>query len=439
MKEQQISTWIQNYGIKELNPLQKTSIQEFRSNTQLILLSQTGSGKTLAFLLPVLSKLDYTIEKSQALILSPARELSLQIESVIKDLKTGCKSLCCYGGHSIQSEQNSLIHPPHIIVGTPGRIADLIRKGSINPETIQHLVLDEFDKALELGFETEMKEILISLKKLKTKILTSATAMDSIPDFVEMKNAKTISFLKELQQNTNLSIEAYRADGRDKLDAFIKLICEIGNEPCIAFVNHREAAERISDHLKRLSIPHDLFHGGLKQEERERALIKFRNGSIQLLLTTDLAARGLDIPDIKYIIHYHLPIDEKSFTHRNGRTARMNASGKVYILLAEDEQIPEIITPTPTVVKFSNDNNIPSLPYWETLFIGYGKKDKINKVDIVGLFLKKAMLKKDELGRIDVLDKISFVAVPRDSVKQILNQLKNEKIKGKKLKISISM
>jgi len=402
------------------------------------LLSPTGSGKTLAFLLPLISRLDPRKEGVQLMILAPSRELALQIEEVFRQLKTGYKVLCSYGGHSIQTERNSFKHPPTVLIGTPGRIADHVRRIRFSMDNLQLLVLDEFDKSLELGFQAEMKEIIIELKALNQRVLTSATNLTQIPDFVGLNKPMTLNYINDEKGLTTLALKGVRSEGKDKLEAFYKLVCQLGNEPMLVFVNHRDAADRISNHLKDMGLVHDVFHGGMKQEDRERALIKFRNGSHHLLITTDLASRGLDIPEIKYVIHYHMPVKEDAYIHRNGRTARMNASGTVYLLLSEQEQWPEYISTDLEFETLHPQNELPAPPVWVTLYLGSGKKDKVNKIDVVGLFMKKGQLQKDELGRIDVLDHSAFVAVKRDATKKLLQRLKHEKIKGKKLRLDIS-
>jgi ATP-independent RNA helicase DbpA len=432
------STYLKKLGIEMLNTMQLETIKIIDEHKDLVLLSPTGSGKTLAFLLPLIEQINAQSEQTQLLILAPSRELAIQIEQVIRSLGAGLKTLCCYGGHLIQTERNSLKHPPEVIVGTPGRVADHIRRGHISTQYIKHLVLDEFDKSLELGFHNEMKEIIADLHRVKQRILTSATAMDEIPDFVRIKDYETLNFLPQQQIQDNLTLKAVRSEGKDKLEAFFQLACQLGNEPMVVFVNHREAADRISGHLKDMGLAHDIFHGGLKQEERERALIKFRNGSHHILLTTDLASRGLDIPDIKYVIHYHLPKEKEVFIHRNGRTARMKASGMAYLILAEEEAIPEYIEASITFETLNTTHPLPESPQWQTIYIGHGKKDKVNKIDIVGLFIKKGKLQKNELGIIDVLDHSAFVAIERSKVNKVIELLKNERIKGKKLKMSIS-
>nr|WP_319398702.1 DEAD/DEAH box helicase [uncultured Carboxylicivirga sp.] len=437
-QEKHIQTLIKSYGIEALNTMQQSMQQSVLKNNDVVLLSPTGSGKTLAFLLPLILKLDKQIEGVQLMILAPSRELAIQIEQVFRDLKTGFKVLCSYGGHSIQTERNSFLHPPTVLIGTPGRIADHVRRERFSFDHLRYLVLDEFDKSLELGFQAEMKEIILELHALKQRVLTSATNLSDIPAFVGVKKHQTLNFIKQEDAPVALTLKGVRSEGKDKLEAFYRLVCQLGNEPMLAFVNHRDAADRISNHLHDMGLMHDVFHGGMKQEDRERALIKFRNGSHHLLITTDLASRGLDIPEIKYVIHYHLPSKEDAYIHRNGRTARMNAKGTVYLLLAEEEQLPDYIQTELSFVELLPTAKKPELPDWTTIYIGSGKKDKVNKIDVVGLFMKKGRLQKDELGRIDVLDHSVFVAVKSSKVKKLLQNLRDEKIKGKKLKMSIS-
>ncbi|MFA8437132.1 MAG: DEAD/DEAH box helicase [Marinifilaceae bacterium] len=424
-------------GITSLNEMQKASIQANESNKDVVLLSPTGSGKTLGFLLPLLQTLNAKKEGVQALVLAPSRELALQIEQVFRSMGTGYKVNCCYGGHSMRTEKNNLIHPPTLLIGTPGRIADHIRRENIDTSTIHALVLDEFDKALELGFEREMKFIINGLNNLKKRILTSATQAQEIPSFTGIKFPKVLDYLGDTVPKA-LTLKAVEAEGRDKLDALFRLICKLGNQSSLVFCNHRDAVERISDLLWEKGLAHDIFHGGMKQEDRERALIKFRNGSHQLLITTDLASRGLDIPEIQNVIHYQLPSKEDAFIHRNGRTARMHAGGTSYLVLGEGEPTPEFVDHTPIYEELPTNISLPQQPDWTTLYIDSGKKDKVNKIDIVGLLFKKGKLEKDELGKIEVLDFTSFAAVKRKKAQKVVQLLRNERIKRKKVRIEIS-
>jgi ATP-independent RNA helicase DbpA len=429
---------LRKIGIETLKPMQKECMKQWTKFDDLLLLSPTGSGKTLAFLLPTLKNIDPNKTKTQALILSPARELALQIESVAKSINSNLKINCCYGGHSMQTEKNNLKNTPHIIIGTPGRIADHFRRENISSQEINTLILDEFDKALDLGFSNEMKQIIEKLKPSCKKVLTSATNLIELPDFIQLKNHGTLNYITD-QKSEQLQQYKVVAKDQDKLAILLQLICEKKNDASLIFCNHRDAVERIADLLKKEGICCDIFHGGLEQNDRERALIKFRNGSHHILITTDLAARGLDIPEIKNVIHYQLPKTEDAFIHRNGRTARMHAKGNSILVFAKDEKIPDFISSPINEIKLSEKLEIPNSPEWETLYISMGKKEKINKIDLVGFFFKKGNLQKDELGKIDVLDHHSFVAVKRGLSKNLLRNLKNERIKKKKIRINISL
>jgi superfamily II DNA/RNA helicase len=434
-----IARALEKMKIAELNAMQKQSIDACKKHASVLLLSPTGTGKTLAFLLPIIEQLNTNGKNVQAIIVVPSRELAIQIESVFKQLGTGFKINCCYGGHSTKIERNNFEQMPAVLVGTPGRLAYHMARNHFTIEALKTLVLDEFDKSLEFGFKDDMTYIISKLIKLNRRILTSATALDEIPDFVGAKDFFEINFLNnDNDLKVDLTLKIVKAKSTDKLELLFSLICHIENAPTIIFCNHRDAVDRISELLWKKGIANGLFHGGMDQEDRERALIKFRNGSHHFLITTDLAARGLDIPDIKAIIHYQLPISEDAFIHRNGRTARMQAKGTAYILLAENEKNPDFISNDIEVVKLPAKNIIPEKAKWRTLYIGAGKKDKINKMDIVGLILQKGKIGKDDLGKIEVLDNSAYAAINTEVIDRVVDVIQSEKIKNKKVKMAIS-
>ena len=423
--------------IQEMNQMQKSTFQSSENEQDIILLSPTGSGKTLAFLFPVLRNLQKDISGIQAIILVPARELALQIEQVFKNMGTDFKVTICYGGHDKKIEINNLTEAPAVLIGTPGRIAYHLKNNNFEPKTIKTLVLDEFDKALELGFEEDMNFIINSLKNISQRFLTSATAMDNIPKFVGLDNEKTINFLKLGEAKPNIQLKKVMTIPEEKLDTLFKLICKIGNKRTLIFCNHRDAVDRISELLREKGIDRETFHGGMEQDERERALLKFRNDSTRILITTDLASRGLDIPEVESIVHYQLPPKEDAFIHRNGRTARMHAKGFAYLIMTEEENFPFIKSNTPEE-NISENYRIPAKTPFQTIYISAGKKDKVNKVDIVGYLIKKGELSKEDVGIIEVKDTTSYVAVARNKVKDVLKKLANEKLKGKKIKMEIA-
>ena len=417
--------------------MQETAYAGIAKEKEILLLSPTGSGKTLAFLLPILHTLKKNKSGIQCLVLVPSRELALQIEQVWKTMSTGFKVNAFYGGHDIETEINNLTEPPALLIGTPGRIMDHITRSTFSVESLTMLVLDEFDKSLSLGFEEEMTFIVSKLPKLQKRVLVSATAAISIPEFTGVLNPVILDFIAETGAE-GLDLKMVISDEKDKLNTLYQLLCYIGAESTLIFCNHREAVERISKHLTDRDIDNAFFHGGLEQMEREQTLIRFRNGSVYFLVATDLAARGLDIPSVKHIVHYHLPGTAEEFIHRNGRTARMNATGTAYLLMHKEEQLPGWLPDTPPVLELSLDNKIPPAALWTTIYISGGKKDKVNKTDIVGFFLKAGNLEKTDLGMIEVKDHVSFAAVKKNKVKTLLQKVQNEKMKGKKYKVAIA-
>lgn len=424
---------LKKLSIDKLNPMQEEALLTIHASSDVVLLSPTGTGKTLAFLLLIIQQLDPNCNEIQALIVAPSRELAIQIEQVLRDMGSGYKTNLVYGGRLFSKDKINLKHRPAILVGTPGRISDHMRRNTFTTKEIKTLILDEFDKSLEVGFETEMSDICKALPKLQKKILTSATQKVRVPKFVGLTNPIYINFLKEIQ--SQLTIKAIISPSKDKLETLIKAIDHLGNQPGIIFCNFKESIKRVSEHLSANNINHGCFYGGMEQKDRERTLIKFRNGTHQLLIATDLAARGIDIPEIKFIIHYHLPMRKQEFTHRNGRTARINKEGAAYVLHWKDEALPYYIN------DIQREKLTKVLPPQKTsrttLFISGGRKDKISKGDIAGLFFKQGGLLCDELGTIELKNDCAFVAVPNKKASQLIEQLNNRKLKKKKIRIKM--
>lgn len=435
--EKVITDALANLKIESLNEMQQASFEAHTKDQDIILLSPTGSGKTLAFLLPLLLELQADNQRLQAMIVAPSRELALQIESVFKSLGSGFKICCCYGGHPVSVERRSLSQPTAVVVGTPGRLLDHVESRTIDARAVRTVVLDEFDKSLEFGFRGEMSVLMRYLTGVKRKVLTSATFAVEIPDFVSLSSPVRLDFLSG-SSKLALTVRRVISEDKDKLATLYQLLCQLDGESTLIFCNFRESAERVCDFLSEKGVASEYFHGGMEQEDRERALTKFRNGSANLLISTDLAARGLDIPEIKYIIHYHIPPTEEAFTHRNGRTARMNAEGTAYVIVHEAEDLPEYMNDFPEVERLVARTATPVVPKWVTLYIGKGKKDKLSKVDIVGFLCQKGGLEKKEIGVIDVKDYQSFAGVLRPKAEEVVRRVRDEKIKGMRTKIELA-
>lgn len=427
---------LKHLGFSALNEMQLEVLQKYNDNPNLLMLSKTGSGKTVAFLLPLLLNLKDS-PFIQALILVPTRELAIQIEGVFKALKSNYKVTTCYGGHSMRVEENSLKETPAIVIGTPGRICDHITRENILLHKVEVLIVDEYDKCLEFGFEEQMGFIHEHLRNLKKSMLVSATELKAFPSYLNFAPYTNVNYLKN-SEDPKIQFLKVNTSSNVKFETLYDVLCSFKGELTIVFCNYREATQSIVDYLETRDYKALVYHGGLEQEDRERALMKFRNGSCHTLICTDLGSRGLDIPEIQHVVHFQYPQTEEAFIHRNGRTARMKADGTAYLMINQDEQTPEYIDFVKNEYQFDRKNLFPTKSPWVTVYFSGGKKDKINKVDIVGFLTQKGGLKKEEIGLITSMDFATFVAVPREISRSLVNEIRTLKVKGKKLKIEIS-
>lgn len=429
-------------GIDSVNAMQKKMMQTSSEANDIILLSPTGTGKTLAFILPMLKMLKPASGRVQAVVIAPSRELVLQISGIVRNIAAGYKVTPLYGGHKVEDEVNSLQAGSDIIVATPGRLLDHINRRNIDVLPTRILVLDEFDKSLELGFEKEMKKIISRLKNVSHTLLTSATRADALPDFIKLDNPITIDYLegnKELRRRVR--VHRVDSDSNDKLDTLSVLLDNLASERgeydrSIVFVNHRESAERTFQYLKKRGIPAVLYHGALDQRDRETAISMFNNGSRPVLVATDLAARGLDIEGVKNVIHYHQALSPEAYTHRNGRTARVEEDGDVYVLVGPEEDLKEYVEFDDTRY-LDPEKKAPAIPIRETLYFSAGRREKLSKGDILGFLVKEGGITAQEIGKIDVQDHYSLAAVDAQIVNRLMKNIKGKKIKGEKRLISV--
>lgn len=426
-------------GITQLNEMQEQTISAIANGSNdVVVLSPTGTGKTLAYLLPLVDRmLNDGIQDTSRLSLAvvvPTRELALQSLQVFKSMGTSLRAMALYGGRPTMDEHIKLrAVMPHVVFATPGRLNDHIAKDNISVADIQTLVIDEFDKCLEMGFQNEMNVLLESLVELKQRILLSATHSEGIPYFVRMSHTKTVDFRQEEQQTSSrLDIYKVESQTKDKLPTLSSLLLSFGQQSTVVFLNHRDAVERTAQYLMQQGFVVSLMHGGLEQRKREDALYKFANGSATVLVATDLASRGLDIPDIKNIVHYHLPETSSNYIHRVGRTARWNSTGRSFFLLNPEEDIPEYVEGEVKDYIPAETNTTPPQPKMVTLYIGKGKKDKLSKGDIVGFLCKIGGLQSSEIGIITVKERYTYVAISLQRLRQVLVKTKGQKIKGMK-------
>jgi len=436
-RKELLKSFLEKFNISALNPMQIEARKAIYAGNDVVLLSPTGSGKTLAFLLPLIERLDPKSDGIQAIVLVPSRELAMQIEQVARQLGSGFKINAVYGGRSGQMDKADLKTKPSLLIGTPGRIADRFRRDDMDLSGVKTLVLDEFDKSLEVGFEREMSEIVRSLRAVNQRVLTSATDAVAIPEFLGIEEPISIDYLN--QHRPRLVVKTIAAEAGERLDTLAELLGKLKGQPGIIFCNFKDSLFEASDFLFDHKIEHECYYGGMEQIDRERALVKFRNGTCQLLLATDLAARGLDIPEIKFIIHLELPYHPNEFTHRNGRTARMNAKGAAYVLHKKSKPLPEFIKevqPEKLDVKDMASDNMEAQK-WGTLHISGGRRDKISKGDIAGLFFKKGGLSKEQLGVIELQQSYAYVAVSRSMAHKVVELTNNQRLKKKKVRITV--
>ena len=417
----------------QLNPMQEETMHAvLHGNKDVVVLSPTGSGKTLAYLMPLVQLIDPKVDEPQLVVVTPGRELALQSTEVLKSMGTGLRTMACYGGRAAMDEHrvmNKVL--PQVIFGTPGRLTDHLDKGNFSAEHVKYLVIDEFDKCLEMGFQDEMGRLIASLPYLERHFLLSATEAEEIPRFVHMGRVETIDYRTDEEQvPERIRIYQVKSPQKDKLETLAQLLLSLGDESSIVFLNYRDSVERTNEFLRSRGFATSAFHGGLEQHEREDALYKFSNGSANIFVSTDLGARGLDIPDIDNIIHYHLPECEDSYIHRVGRTARWEATGKAFFLLGPSEDIPSYVDAEVEDYEIPSDLPAPAKPRMATIYIGKGKKDKISKGDIVGYLCKIGQLQSSEIGKTDVKDRYAYVAVSRTKLKQVLKLTAGQKIKG---------
>ena len=420
--------------VESLNDMQKATAKAMQAGKgDVVVLSPTGTGKTLAYLLPLVEMITPESGTVQAVVIVPGRELALQSQQVLAALGV-VRGMACYGGRAAMEEHRALKQlRPQVIFATPGRLNDHLAKGNISADDVRLLIIDEFDKCLDMGFENEMRTALASLPQVKRRVLLSATNSPRIPLFVETAKLECIDFVGEAEKvKQRIAVYEVKSDSKDKLDTLHRLLLAFNGESTIVFLNHRESVERTNAFLVEQGFVTSLFHGGLEQDAREGALYRFANGSANVLVCTDLASRGLDIDDVQHIVHYHLPETADAYTHRIGRTARWDKLGNGYFILSEGERIPEYVDSEVQPFALPTVNGKAQMPRMATLYIGKGKKDKISKGDILGFLCKKGHLNNDDIGRIDVKERYAYVAVSRNKVKRLLADVAGEKIKGVK-------
>ena len=420
--------------IKELNAMQQAAISHCRKNDNMVLLSPTGTGKTLAFLLPLLERLQFGEDRVQALVVLPSRELAKQVFDVWRAMALPFHMTALYGGRPLEQEVASLGGAkPAVIVGTPGRLLDHLNRGSFGVDACSLLVIDEFDKCLEMGFHDEMSKLVEKLPAVRSRFLLSATDAAEIPEFAGTGNVEKLDFREvEKAPAGRTSFYTVTTTPEKRLEKLFSLLCSFNGEPSIVFCNFRETVDEVSRFLSKASLNCVAYQGAMEQKMRELALYRFKSGCSNILVCTDLAARGLDIKDVKHVVHYQRALTAETFTHRNGRTARWEAEGSVYMMAFENKPLPDFVPDGLEEYTLPKRDILPPQPEWTTLYVGKGKRDKLSRGDLAGFFMKKGGLRSDELGTIIVFENYSYVAVKLNRMRAVIKAVEGEKIKGVK-------
>lgn len=434
-----LSSALRKIGVEALNGMQRAALEHCSCCNSMVLLSPTGTGKTLAYLLPLLQRLEAASNALQALIVVPSRELAQQVAGVWRTMETPYRMAALYGGRPVAEEAAVLRNVlPAAVVGTPGRLIDHLRQGNLLADACRVLVIDEFDKCLEMGFCDEMQQLLELLPGVDSRFLLSATDCDEIPRFAGADGAERLDFrARDEQPSARTAFYTVTTTPEDRLQALFGLLCSLKGEPAIVFCNFRETVEEVRSYLAKGRLIVSAYHGALEQKERELALYRFSSGCSNILVSTDLAARGLDIKDVRHVIHFQRPMTAEIFTHRNGRTARWDAEGTVYIFSYHNHPLPEFVPEEIKEYRIKGKYPLPPAPDWTALYIGKGKRDKISRGDLAGFFMKKGGLAPQNVGAILVFDRYAYVAVQYRGIGELLRRLEGEKIKGIKTKIEI--
>ena len=425
---------LRKLNIDALNTMQMAALAHCRANSSMVLLSPTGTGKTLAFLLPLLERLDQRRSGVQAVIILPSRELARQVFEVWRAMATPFQMTALYGGRPLEQEVASLGGAStSVIVGTPGRLLDHLNRSSFAVDKCTHLVIDEFDKCLEMGFRDEMSKLIDKLPAVTSRFLLSATDADEIPQFAGTADVERLDYRGGGEQPAvRTSFYTITTTPDKRLEKLFSLLCSFGGEPAIVFCNFRETVDEVYRYLTKNSLHCVAYNGAMEQKARELALYRFTSGCSNILVSTDLAARGLDIKDVKHVVHYQRALSADIFTHRNGRTARWEADGSVYMIAFENKELPDFVPDGLEEYNLPKRNTLPPAPEWTVLYVGKGKRDKLSRGDLAGFFIKKGGLKPDEVGTILVFQDYSYVAVKMNRMRAVLKAVDGEKIKGVK-------
>jgi len=457
---------IEGLGYKNPSEVQEKVIPEILLNKDIIVKSQTGSGKTAAFGIPLCEKVDWNENIPQILVLTPTRELAVQVSEDITNIGRfkRIKSVSIFGKEPISEQERKLKQKTHVVVGTPGRILDHIDRGSLNLSQIKYFVIDEADEMLNMGFIGQVEGIIRRLPKKKVTMLFSATIPEEIKILCDkyLNKPVDISINNQKLINENIDHNLYYTNYEEKIEKLNDILITEKPETVVIFAKTKENVDTVFQWLKSKGYSVNRIHGGMLQKERLSIMDGFRSGDFRILVSTDLASRGIDVKGITHVINYDLPVEKEAYVHRIGRTGRAGEKGKAISfcvnekdkLLSEIEEfigfkIPVYNLPERKIVENEKDEAIKTLKSKPKrkeekskainnnitkIYLNGGKKKKIRAGDVVGAICKIDGIESEDIGIIDVQDSVSYVDILNGKGKRVIEELKNITIKGKIIK-----
>ncbi len=438
---------LDSLGYLEMTAIQAAALPLALSGSDLIAQAKTGSGKTAAFALPLLNRLNPQLFAAQALILCPTRELASQVAGEIRRLaryQSNIKVVILCGGQSIGPQIGSLEHGAHVVVGTPGRIKDHLRKETLSLECVNTLVLDEADRMLEMGFIDDIEGIIAKTPADRQTLLFSATYPENIQALSNrfQKSPQRVS-VESLHTEQEIMQRFFVCQKSDRLASLVKLLAHFQPQAAVVFCNTKQLVRDVCEYLSQSGIQAQALHGDMEQRDRDQVLIQFKHLSCNILVATDVAARGLDIDDLPAVVNFELPRNAEVYVHRIGRTGRAGKEGMALSLFADSERykLQSIGDYQQRELEFEaieqlehTTKSLP-LPPYATLVIAGGRKEKVRAGDILGALTGEAGIDGKAVGKITVTDYAAYVAITQDVADKALGRLLNGKIKGRKFKV----
>ncbi|CCU71683.1 ATP-dependent RNA helicase DbpA [Thalassolituus oleivorans] len=437
---------LQQMGYEQMTEIQQQALPAALEGKDVLAQARTGSGKTAAFGIALLSRINPRFFGAQTLIMCPTRELATQVATEIRKLarfQQNIKVVTLCGGMPIGPQIGSLEHGAHIVVGTPGRIKDHLRKQTLNISQINTLVLDEADRMLDMGFAADIDSIVQETPHNRQTLLFSATYPENIEALSRQYQNNPVSIrVESLHTAHTIQQQFIECDRDDRLGALERALAHFGIQQAVIFCNTKQTTHEVCTHLRDLGYSALGLHGDLEQKDRDRVLVRFRQGSLAILVATDVAARGLDVDDLPAVINYELPRDAEVYVHRIGRTGRAGKEGLALSLTTNKEgykrdAIAEQIGQKVNSMNADDLSTVPAdieRPEWITLALAAGRRHKMRPGDVLGALTKNGGITGAEVGKIDVLEQVTYVAVKRNACNAALQHLENTPIKGKNVR-----